>query len=321
METNNLIPVLVREIAPQTPTINTYELVREDGADLPEICAGSHIDVHLPNGMVRSYSICSSHDERSHYVIAVRKDISSAGGSKYLHDCIRPGDRLSISEPRNNFPLEEAAAQSLLIAGGIGITPILSMIRRLTDIKRPWEMYYCSRSRDDVAFLPECEALAKAAGANFHLHIDDEQSGSYLDMASVIAKIKPHTHVYCCGPLPMLESFERAASSLPQHTVHREYFSAKEEASLEGGYTVTLAKSEKVLYVPEGKSILKTLLEAGIHVPHACQEGTCGSCETGVVSGIPDHRDSVLSAEEQASNETMMVCCSGCKGEELVLDL
>jgi vanillate O-demethylase ferredoxin subunit len=251
-------------------------------------------------------------------VIAVLREPNGRGGSRRLHDDLQPGTLLRISPPRNHFPLEEAAPHSVLIAGGIGITPLRSMILRLEALQRPWQLHYCARSRASAAFVAELAALAPQ---RVRFHFDDEQGGALPDLAGMIKSGGPGVHVYCCGPTPMLDAFVRTTAALPPEHVHLEYFSAKASAASEGGFEVELARSGLRLRIAAGQSILDAVLNAGIEVAHACAEGVCGSCETRVISGTPDHRDAVLSAHEQAANDRMMICCSGAKSAGLVLDL
>lgn len=300
----------------EAPNIVSYELRPLDGGDLPPFTAGAHIDLSLPIGLVRSYSLINAQAERHRYVIAVQKDRASRGGSRWVHENIRAGDVVTVNGPRNNFALEEAAQRTLLLAGGIGITPILCMIARLDALGRDWQLIYCSRRRDGTAFL---EHLRKKNQVRFNF--DEEPGGKMLDIAAVVAAAPANTHFYCCGPLPMLSAFEEATRNLPRERVHVEYFTAKTPPSVEGGFTVVLAKRGLSLTVPSGKTILDTLRDHGVDAPHSCTEGVCGTCETRVLEGVPDHRDLILTEAERASNKTMLICCSGSKSERLVLDL
>mgnify|MGYP001240479010 CR=1 FL=1 len=294
-----------------------------DGGLLPPFSAGAHVDLQLADRLVRSYSLINSQDERHRYRIAVSKSPSSKGGSRHMHERLRPGDVIDIGAPRNNFPLHEAAAHSVLIAGGIGITPILGMIGRLERLGRSWKLYYCARTRRDAAFLETLEAFEAAAPGRVFLNFDHEPGGSVLDLGSIIAGGGPGTHFYCCGPAAMLEAFRSAASaaSVEPERVHFEYFAPPEPIVASGGFTVVLARSGLSLPVPPGRSILEVVLEAGIEVANSCREGICGSCETPVLDGIPDHRDYVLSQREHEANRSMMICCSGSRSEKLTLDL
>lgn len=300
----------------EAPNIVSYELRLPEGGGLPPFTAGAHIDLTLPNGLVRSYSLVNPQSERHRYVIAVQKDRASRGGSKWVHENLRAGDIVTVNGPRNNFPLEESAEKSVLIAGGIGITPILSMVERLSALARDWDLIYCTRKRSGTAFF---EVLQNKPRVRFNF--DEEPGGMMLDIPAVVRSAPPTTHFYCCGPLPMLEAFEQATQDLPRERVHVEYFTAKAPPAIEGGFTIVLAKRGLTLTVPPGKTILDTLRDAGFDTPFSCTEGVCGTCETRVLEGIPDHRDLILTEAERASNKTILICCSGSKSERLVLDL
>jgi tetrachlorobenzoquinone reductase len=308
--------VRIHAVVWEAPNILSYELRALDGGDLPSFTAGAHIDLSLANGLARSYSLLNSQSERHRYVISVQKDRASRGGSSWIHENLRPGDVIEIMKPRNNFPLAEDAKKSIFIAGGIGITPILSMIGRLDEIGREWELIYCARKRSGAAFV---EKLRTKAGVRFNF--DDEPGGTMLDIAAVVSSAPADGHLYCCGPLPMLEAFEIAARAVERSRVHVEYFTAQAPAATEGGFRIVLARSARELAIPAGKSILETLVDAGFAIPFSCKEGICGACETHVLEGIPDHRDLVLTEAEREANDKMMICCSGAKSEKLVLDL
>jgi ferredoxin-NADP reductase len=321
MTTLPTIPVRIRSVTLEAESILSYELRAIDGTVLPPFTAGAHIDLHLPNGLIRSYSLLNSQEERHRYVIGVNLDSNSRGGSRFVHEKLRPGDQLTIGLPRNNFPLMESARHSVLIAGGIGITPIWSMIQRLESLGRSWELHYCARTSRHAALMEPISALNRSGAPRVHFNFDHEPGGSVLQMAPVIASQPADTHFYCCGPIPMLEAFEKAGAERPAECIHVEYFSSKEPQATEGGFVVDLARSGKSLTIAPGKTILQVLLDAAIDVPYSCMEGICGTCEVRVLDGIPDHRDLILSKEEQALNASMMICCSGCKGSRLVLDL
>ena len=308
------LQVRVRSATWEAPGIVSYELRAVNGGELPAFSAGAHIDLTLPSGMVRSYSLTNPQSERHRYAIAVQKDRASRGGSKWIHDNLRPGDVIGISEPRNNFALDESAARSLFIAGGIGITPIVCMTERLTAVSRPWELIYCARTRELAAF-------ADRLAGNVRFNFDEEPGGKMLDIAATVRAAPANAHLYCCGPLPMLEAFEKATAELPRERVHVEYFTAREPPAAEGGFTVVLAASGREIAVPPGKTILEALFDAGIEPASSCREGVCGTCETRVLEGIPEHRDLVLTEAERSSGKTMMICCSGAKSDRLVLDL
>ncbi|SEU37410.1 PDR/VanB family oxidoreductase [Nonomuraea wenchangensis] len=315
------LTVRVQAVRWEADSVFSYELRRPDGAPLPPFTAGAHIDLHLGNGFVRSYSLCGDQDEPHRYVVAVNRDANSRGGSSWIHDHLHVGRLLEISPPLNNFALAEDAERSLLIAGGVGITPILSMVRRLSALGRDWTLHLAARTRGQAAFLDELTRLAGDRPDRVRLHVDDENDGELLDLEAVLAEVDDATHVYCCGPLPMLDTFEKAAAGVPAERRHVEYFAAKDAPATEGGFQVELTRSGKTLAVPQGATILDTLLGAGVDVSYSCTEGVCGTCETRVISGVPDHRDLVLTDQEKESNEIMMICCSGSKSARLVLEL
>ena len=316
------LQVRVRAVTYEAQGILGFELVPLPPAtELPGFTAGAHIDLHLPNGLIRSYSLLNAPHERHRYLIGVNKDAQSRGGSRYLHEVLRAGDTLAIGAPRNNFPLAENAPCSVFIAGGIGITPMLGMIARAQALGTPWTLYYTARTRQHAGFLDLLESCRGQPGASVHLNFDQEPGGRMLDLSAIIGALPAGAHVYCCGPLPMLEAYEKATAGLPPERVHREYFAAKEAAATGGGYTVELARSHKTLQVLPGQTLLDCLIAAHTEPPYSCREGICGTCEVRVLEGTPDHRDLVLSAAEQAGNDRMMVCCSGAKSARLVLDL
>ncbi len=299
----------------------SVELRPVGGGEFPPFEAGAHIDLHLPNGMVRSYSLCNDSRERHRYVVAVLKDRASRGGSRCVHEQLRVGSVLTIGAPRNHFPLHEEAAHTVLVAGGIGVTPILCMARRLQALGRSFELRCFARSRQHMAFMPEIEAL----GAPVHWHFDDERGGP-PDLRSLLARRAPSadTHFYACGPSVMLDTFEKVCAELGHTQAHIERFAAvavQASADARQSYTVELRRSGKTFEVTPDTSLHKMLQACKADVPFSCEEGVCGSCETRVIEGEVDHRDSVLTAAERASNKVMMVCVSGCKSGRLVLDL
>jgi len=297
------------------------ELRPVGAAEFPPFTAGAHIDLHLPNQMVRSYSLLNPSSEQGRYVVAVLKDRASRGGSRCVHEQLRVGMQLQISPPRNNFHLHEEAQHSVLVAGGIGVTPLLCMARRLKQLGRSFEVLYFARSRTSAAFVADIEAL----GVPVTWHFDADKGGP-PDLRALLAArpAKPGTHYYACGPAVMLDSFEKNCAELGYTDAHIERFSAVEVAPASDArqsYSVELRRSGKVIAVTPAQSLLDALRDAGIDPATSCEEGVCGSCETRVLDGVPDHRDSVLSAAERATNKVMMVCVGGCKSERLVLDL
>lgn len=311
-----MIDLRIKSATWEAPNIVSYELRSTDGSLLPEFTAGAHIDLKLPIGMTRSYSLLNQQGERERYVIAVQRDRTSRGGSKWIHQNLKPGEIVSVNGPRNNFKVDEEADKSVFIAGGIGITPMLSMTDRLKCLKKDWELVFCARTRNSTPFMERLQSDARV-----HFNFDRERGGTFLDIASVIASYGPRTHFYCCGPTSMLESFESATVHLPRQQVHIEYFSAAEPPATAGGFKIVLAKSGLEIDVVAGKTILEALNDAGIVIPYSCAEGVCGTCETTILEGIPDHRDRILTEAERAANNKMMICCSGAKSDRLVLDI
>lgn len=318
---SEVLQLQLRSITYRASAIVSFELRSPTGAELPPFSAGAHIDIQLPGGITRAYSLLNPQDERHRYVVAVNRDAKSRGGSVYMHDSLKVGAMLPISGPRNNFPLREDASHSVFIAGGVGITPILCMLDRLTKLKRPWTLYYCARTRADAAFLDTLTRYKTTGAGNVNLNFDQGQVANMLDIAGAVAAAPAGSDFYCCGPIPMLESFEKATASQPSERVHVEYFAAKEAPMAEGGFVVECVRSAKTVTVPRGMTILDALLEAGVDAPYSCMQGVCATCEVKVLEGIPDHTDLVLTKEEKASNKVMMICCSGSKTPKLVLDL
>jgi vanillate O-demethylase ferredoxin subunit len=316
----NTIEVQVQAITKEAETIHSFELRAAGPMPLPPFTAGAHVEVHMKEHLARSYSIANDPGETDRYVIAANREEAGRGGSSFMHSQVRVGQILRITAPRNNFELFENAGHTVFVAGGIGITPVLSMIARLDRIGKPWTLHYCGRDRKSMAYLDLLEAK-KRLGADVRLHVDSETGGKFLDIARVVAEAPADSHFYCCGPKPMLQAFEAATSGLPEERVHLEYFTAKGEAALQGGFVIELARSRKTLDVPAGKSILDTLLDADVFVDYSCKEGICGSCRVTVLDGVPDHRDSVLSDKEHQANDLMLVCCSGARSPRLVLNL
>ena len=295
---------------------NLYEFVSIHGEALPATEPGAHIDVHLPNGLIRQYSLIESDSRPISYIIGVKRDPKSRGGSSFLHENLRVGSTLKVGGPRNNFPLAKDAVHTVLIAGGIGITPIWCMWQELRSRGKSVRLIYACRSRSDALFLSQI-----AADDRVLLSLDDENAGGFLDITNVLKDVPAQSHLFCCGPAPMLEAFRVATVHWPAEHVHVEHFTPQAKAAVEGGFAVELARSGREVQVLPGQTVLAALTAAGISAPYSCEEGICGACMTTVLNGIPDHRDSVLTELERQSNKTMMICCSGSKTDRLVLDL
>jgi ferredoxin-NADP reductase len=300
----------------ETEAIRVIELRSPGGEPLPPFEAGSHIDLHLQAGLVRSYSLMNPQNERHRYLLGVARAKEGRGGSSYIHEQLRVGHVLDVAPPRNLFRLHEAAPAAVLFGGGIGVTPMISMAARLAELGRDWKLNYAVRRRSEAAFL----STLTAHGERIALHCDDEQ-GALLDMARIIASAPAGAHIYCCGPSPMMTAFDKLTEAIEPERVHVEHFSPPNEAAVGGEYCVELAQAGKTVVIPRGQTILETLTKAGFDLPHSCQQGICGACETRVIAGVPDHRDAILSPAERAANQTMMICCSGSLSGKLVLDI
>jgi vanillate O-demethylase ferredoxin subunit len=311
----SLLPLQVRSIAYESSEVWSFELVPTSSVRLPSFEAGAHIDVHLPNRLVRQYSLTNESDGER-YVIAVGRDRNSRGGSRWLHEQARPGDALLVGAPRNTFRLVEDAPYSIFLAGGIGITPIQSMIRRLRVLGRAWSLHYAARTRPVAAFVRELAHY----GESCDLHFDDERR-RLLDIPSLLRDAPREAHFYCCGPAPMIDAFRAAVADVPAERVHLEYFAPAAAAAPDGSFTVELARTGTTVHVSAGQTILDALIESGLDVAWSCRSGVCGTCETRVLDGMPEHRDMILSDGERASGRTMMICCSRASSPRLLLDL
>ncbi|MAM59950.1 PDR/VanB family oxidoreductase [Maritimibacter sp. UBA3975] len=317
------LPVVVRSMTLLAKDTLAVEFMPQDGVTLPPFAAGAHVDLLLPNGIRRSYSLCNSPSDTGRYVVGVKKADPSRGASSYIHDTLRVGQVMKVSAPKNNFPLDETAAKSVLIAGGIGITPMMSMIDRLEAAGADWTLYFSCRTRADAAFLDRLDLLDKAHCVN--LNFDGEPGGAILNLAEIIgAEQGEGVHFYACGPAPMLDAFEAATEGLPEGHAHLERFGGEplpvSDDALET-FEVECVQSGLSLTITPDTTILDALLDNGIDIPFSCMDGVCGSCRVGVVEGTPDHRDMVLSDGELSANKVMMVCCSGSRSPKLVLDI
>ncbi|WP_414820394.1 PDR/VanB family oxidoreductase [Variovorax sp. Root411] len=298
----------------------SFELVPQDSSALPAFAAGAHIDVHVAPGLIRQYSLSNDPAERNRYRIAVLREPSSRGGSAGMHDSVRSGDVLRVSAPRNHFPLVDAP-RSLLLAGGIGVTPILAMARALHAQGRDFEMHYCGRSASRMAFLEELASAAFASSVV--LHADDVPAQKF-DAQRVLAHPAGHTHLYVCGPNGFMDHVLETARRLdwPETQLHREYFAGVATAlATDGSFEVRVASTGLSCQVPAGKTVTEVLAAHGVEVPTSCEAGLCGTCLTRVLEGTPDHRDSFLTDAERAANDQFTPCCSRALSPLLVLDL
>jgi vanillate O-demethylase ferredoxin subunit len=311
---NDTISMRVKSVTYEANRIHSFDLRPLSPVDLPGFEAGAHIDLTLGSGLIRSYSLINASDERHRYEIAVSREAKGRGGSRHMHDKLRVGDVVQVQPPRNNFPLNEGADQTVLIAGGIGITPMLSMIQRLQALGRDWRLFYSARSQDDAAFLDRLSAYRDRV---VPFYSDD--AGGFLDITGLVSD-HPSAHFYCCGPKGMLEAFVAATQDISDRS-HIERFEANQDIEATGGFDVILSQSGQTVQVASGQTILQALLDAGITPAYSCEMGICGACETTVIDGIPDHQDEVLSEADRQNNKKIMICCSGAKTSSLVLDL
>ena len=288
------------------------DLVRPDGRALPEWSPGTHLSVDLANGLQRQYSLCGARDD-SAWSIAVQREQSSRGGSAWLFEHAKPGTELPITHVRNNFDFDPAA-DYVLVAGGIGITPLMSMVETAESSGARWRMLYGGRCRASMAFLEQLSAYEQVA-----VCAEDEQGRP--DLAGYIGEPRSDTLIYACGPAGMLDALYEAAADWPAGSLRVERFTAADLDRNTGSFVVELARSKKEVVVGSDQSVLESVRAAGIEAESSCEEGTCGTCETRVLSGIPEHRDVVLSDADRASNGYMMICVSRSQGERLVLDL
>ena len=324
----------VDRISDETATIRRIVLVGADGQPLPGYAAGAHITIDVPGIGVRKYSIVSVSAAAGAtaaprtYSLGIRLDAGGGGGSRYMHT-LQPGDRVSATGPANDFPVKPNAAPALLVGGGIGITPLISMAAELKSAGRPFRLIYAVRNRAEAAFFDEIKALA---GDGLELHMDNS-AGRVLDVEARLTALTQGEPVYMCGPKPMLKSGIAAGRKLgwaPGRLMFELFYSAAPAQPAakpvaapvdDGSFEVCLKSSGKIYKVPRDKSILDVLIESGADPVHDCKKGECGVCQTGVISGTPDHRDSILSDSERAAGKVMQICISRSKSARLVLDL
>ena len=317
---SELLHLRVRSITYQAEGIQSYELVDPSGAALVEFDAGSHIDVHTPVGLVRQYSLCNAPVDRHRYVIGVLREDTGRGGSRSMHEQVHVGDMLTVSHPRNNFPLIHDATHYLLVAGGIGMTPLLAMIETLRKKGASFTIHFCTRSPDKTPFQARLHELA---ANRLTLHHDGGDPERGLDVASLLQDYREGTHLYCCGPAGLMAAVADNARHWSEDSVHFEYFasvpSPVDVSDLNGEFSVTIASTGQTLAVPQDKSILQVLSEHNINVESSCEAGVCGTCRTRYLRGTPLHRDFLLTEEEQEND--VLICCARSKTAELVLDL
>jgi phthalate 4,5-dioxygenase reductase subunit len=310
------LPLRVSRTADAAQDIRLFELRSADGGELPEFSPGSHISLRVPNGMIRKYSLCNDPAERDRYVIAVLREPRGRGGSVSMVDGVKEGDEILATAPRNDFPLVTSPAGYTFIAGGIGITPILSMMRHLKSSGGPkFKLYYCTRTKEQTAFREEL--LASEFRGQVVMHHDGGDLDKALDLWPALEN--PKGHVYCCGPRGLMDSVRDMAGHWNASNVHFEAFSeAQSHKPDDRPFRVKLARSGTVVEVPADKTILETIRAAGYEAPSSCESGTCGTCKTKLLAGEPDHRDLVLAERERGDN--IMICVSRAKSDEITID-
>lgn len=322
MSSASTLSVRVARKATEALDICTFELVDVNGAPLPAFAAGSHVDVQLPGGVTRQYSLCNDPTETHRYLIGVLRDPKSRSGSKAMHEQVREGQALQISTPKNHFPLAYDAKRSLLLAGGIGVTPILCMAERLAMTGAEFEMHYCTRAPERTAFLNRIKRASFAQQVKFHF--DAGPAAQQIDMAGLLAAPQARAHLYVCGPKGFMDAVLKTAraNGWPEGQLHYEFFGAEVAASdKDTGFDIKLASSGRIVTVQKGQTVVKALAQAGVDIMTSCEQGVCGTCLTRVLEGVPEHKDSYLSPQEQAANDQFTPCCSRSRTPLLVLDL
>ncbi len=300
-------------IAYDAADVSVFTFASVDGAALPASTAGAHIDIHLPGGLVRQYSLLDAGQNLARWRIGVRKIAEGRGGSRLMHEALRVGEVVRLSAPRNAFALDEKAPHSVLIAGGIGVTPLIAMAARLSDLGGAFSFHYANRSRSSAALVDLLPPSAR-------LHYDDE-AGRPLDLAATLTDIPQDAHLYCCGPEPMIVAFQEAAAGRPADRIHVERFRAAPITPADDGFEVECRRSGVTLRVQPDETILQAARRDGLTPTSSCEQGYCGRCEVAVIGGLPAHRDTVLSDAERAAGQSMMICCSRSRSPRLVLDL
>ena len=297
--------------------INLIEFRAANGEPLPQFSAGAHITIKVPNGLLRKYSLCNDPAERDRYQVAVKREANGRGGSSNLIDNVKAGDQLLVAPPINDFGLPQRAQDFLFIAGGIGITPIMAMIREVQRQGKRFRLFYCARSPETTAFAeelskPEYQGLVT-------IHHDRGDPACSLDLKPILAERKNREHLYCCGPRPLMEAVRHMTDHWSSTAVHFEAFSeAETHKAGDKPFKVRLAKSGKVVEVPVTKTILEALREHGLEVPSSCETGTCGTCRTKLLAGEADHRDLVLADHER--KDQIMICVSRARSDEITID-
>ncbi|MGI1796138.1 MULTISPECIES: PDR/VanB family oxidoreductase [Acinetobacter] len=314
-----LYNVIVKNRHVEGENVAVMEFESATSTALPKIEAGAHIDVHLPNGMVRQYSLCQNPSQHGVFRLGILRDPESRGGSVSAFDDLKDGMQIQVSEPKNLFPLVPAK-HSVLIGGGIGITPLITMAYQLVQEGASFELHYCGASPERCAFVDEIKNSALAAFTKFHFKSEGASHREFFEAA--IKDIDSASHIYTCGPNGFMDWVINLAEtqSFPQNQIHKEYFQVEVETGGDA-FEVVAQQSGKIIMVNAEETILQALAREGIEIEMSCEQGVCGTCMCDVIEGEPDHRDVYFTDEEKASNEQILVCCSRSKSARLVLDI
>ncbi|MGN2483724.1 PDR/VanB family oxidoreductase [Acinetobacter calcoaceticus] len=314
-----LYDVVVKNRHVEGGNIAVMEFESATSATLPKVEAGAHIDVHLPNGMVRQYSLCQNPNDEGKFRLGILRDPESRGGSVSAFDEIKDGMQIQVSEPKNLFPLLKAK-HSVLIGGGIGITPLITMAYQLASEGTSFELHYCGASPENCAFVDEIKNSELAKYTTFHFKSEGASHRAFFE--SAIKDIDLESHIYTCGPVGFMDWVINLATThdFPEQQIHKEYFQVETDTSGDS-FEVVAERSGKIIMVEAGETILQALAKEGIEIEMSCEQGVCGTCMCDVIEGEPDHRDVYFTDEEKASNEQILVCCSRSKTPRLVLDI
>lgn len=313
--------VVISAIRDEAEGIRSFRLEAVDGHPLPPALAGAHVDLHLPIGLVRQYSLCNDPAEAGAYLVAVKREPQSRGGSQWLHDVATVGTRILVGTPRSLLAIAPHASRHILLAGGIGVTPLYSMAMALKAEGQSFELHYFARSRANVAFVDALMSEAFEGCAHLHLGVEHDALAGRLD--AILAARDEESHLYLCGPVPFMQTVrERASGLFRDDAIHEERFSSMVPAAdTTGRFTVTLAKAGITIDIPADRSILDMLMASGRAIEHSCEQGFCGTCMTAVLAGEVDHRDTFLTPEEIVSGAWIMPCVSRARSANLLLDL
>ncbi|AVN21857.1 oxidoreductase [Acinetobacter pittii] len=314
-----LYDVVVKNRHVEGGNIAVMEFESATSTTLPKVEAGAHIDVHLPNGMVRQYSLCQNPNDEGKFRLGILRDPESRGGSISAFDEIKDGMQIQVSEPKNLFPLLKAK-HSVLIGGGIGITPLITMAYQLAHEGESFELHYCGASPEKCAFVDEIKNGELAKHTTFHFKSEGASHRAFFE--SAIKDIDLESHIYTCGPVGFMDWVINLATThdFPEQQIHKEYFQVETDTSGDS-FEVVAERSGKIIMVEAGETILQALAKEGIDIEMSCEQGVCGTCMCDVIEGEPDHRDVYFTDEEKASNEQILVCCSRSKTSRLVLDI